>query len=132
MLESSVNKPKQGGYDPLDIHIGQRIRDTRLARNMKLETLSERLGIISQQQLQKYESGANRVSGSMMFRIASILEVHPGHFFSGLVDPRTKQKLPEVGLQGHKILRQLDGLDPDLAEILEKLVSKVKRIGNNP
>ncbi len=129
--ETSVIKPKQGGFDPLDVHIGQRIRDTRKARHMRLDELRESLGnIVTSQQLQKYESGTNRISASMMFRIASILEVHPGHFFSGLVDPKTKQTLPEVNLQGHKLLRQLDGVDPEVTEIVGKLLTRVRRIAD--
>lgn len=124
-----MTKPKQGGFDPLDVHIGLRIRATRKARHMRVDEVRDRLGnIVTSQQLQKYESGANRVSASMMFRIASILEVHPGHFFSGLVDPNTRQTLPEVNLQSHKLLRQLDGVDAEMAELVGKILVRSKRI----
>ena len=59
--------------DPLDVAVGQRIRLTRKARGVSQAALAEHLGV-SFQQTQKYEKGSNRVSASMLIRIAQRLD----------------------------------------------------------
>lgn len=63
--------------DPLDVAVGQRIRLTRKARGVSQAALAEHLGV-SFQQTQKYEKGSNRVSASMLIRIAERLETTVG------------------------------------------------------
>lgn len=58
----------------VDIEIGQRIRRARALRRITQETLAEKLGI-SSQQLQKYESGGNRISASRLVQVAKCLDV---------------------------------------------------------
>jgi transcriptional regulator with XRE-family HTH domain len=61
------------GPDPIDIAVGARIRTRRRATGLSQTQLAESLGITFQQ-VQKYERGANRVSASMLVRIAAKLE----------------------------------------------------------
>ncbi len=61
------------GPDPIDIAVGHRIRVRRKWLGVSQSTLAEHLGV-SFQQVQKYERGANRVSASMLVRIAQKLE----------------------------------------------------------
>jgi transcriptional regulator with XRE-family HTH domain len=61
------------GPDPIDIAVGARIRTRRRATGFSQTQLAESLGITFQQ-VQKYERGANRVSASMLVRIAAKLE----------------------------------------------------------
>lgn len=68
---------------PVDAHVGRRVRELRLLRGMTQAVLAEQLGL-SFQQLQKYETGHNRVSASRMFEIAQLLSVDPSYFFEGL------------------------------------------------
>jgi len=70
---------------PVDIHVGKKIREVRLLRGLTQVNVAEKLGL-SFQQLQKYETGYNRVSASKMFEIAQLLDVQPGYFFEGLYD----------------------------------------------
>lgn len=72
--------------NPVDVHIGGRIRLARITLSMSQENLGERLGLTFQQ-VQKYEKGANRVGGSRLWHISQILEVPPAFFFEGLDDP---------------------------------------------
>src|SRR6059058_5721949 len=72
-----------GVPDPVDIHVGGRIRTRRLLIGMNQETLARALGLTFQQ-VQKYEGGANRVSASRLSQIAEILSVPISHFFSDL------------------------------------------------
>ena len=71
------------GPDPVDVHVGQRIRLRRKQLVLSQEKLGEALGLTFQQ-IQKYERGANRVSASMLFRTAKKLQVRIAYFFEGL------------------------------------------------
>ena len=72
----------EAGPDPIDVHVGAKIRERRLVLGMSQETLGDRLKI-SFQQLQKYERGANRVSASTLHRLTQILDAPISYFFDG-------------------------------------------------
>jgi transcriptional regulator with XRE-family HTH domain len=65
---------------PVDIHVGQVIRNTRRTRGFTQQTLAAQVGV-KFQQIQKYETGANRVSASRLWEIAQVLDVPVSHFF---------------------------------------------------
>jgi transcriptional regulator with XRE-family HTH domain len=65
---------------PVDIHVGQRIRQRRWAIGMTQQQLAEAVGI-KFQQIQKYETGMNRVSASRLWDIAQALRVSINFFF---------------------------------------------------
>jgi len=69
-----------GVPDPIDIHVGSRIRTRRIYLDMRQEELGRKLGLTFQQ-VQKYESGANRVSASRLWEIAAVLKMPVGDFF---------------------------------------------------
>jgi transcriptional regulator with XRE-family HTH domain len=73
MAKRSVN--------PIDRHVGARIRMQRMVRGVSQTTLGEAVGVTFQQ-VQKYEKGMNRVSSSRLQRIANVLEVAPDFFFN--------------------------------------------------
>ena len=68
---------------PVDVHVGKRIRQRRWLVGMTQQQLAEQVGI-KFQQIQKYETGANRVSASRLWDIADALDVPVGFFFEGL------------------------------------------------
>lgn len=72
-----VNKKKP---NPIDIHVGSRIRLRRTMLGMSQEKLGESLGITFQQ-IQKYEKGTNRVGASRLQNISNILNVPVSFFF---------------------------------------------------
>jgi transcriptional regulator with XRE-family HTH domain len=81
----SSRKPPEYGRgtgvpDPIDVYVGTQIRTRRLLLGMNQEELAQRLGLTFQQ-VQKYESGANRVSASRLWEIAAILKMPIGYFF---------------------------------------------------
>lgn len=79
-----------------DDHVAKRIRMARKARGMSQTEFGEPLGI-SFQQIQKYESGKNRVSAGRLFEMANLLEVDIGYFFEGLdTNSRAHKPLPVV------------------------------------
>ena len=68
---------------PVDVHVGQRVRQRRWMIGMTQQQLANAVGI-KFQQIQKYETGANRVSASRLWDIAAALEVPVSFFFEGL------------------------------------------------
>jgi transcriptional regulator with XRE-family HTH domain len=67
----------------VDIHVGQKIRQRRWLLGMTQQQLAEAVGI-KFQQIQKYETGMNRVSASRLWDISRVLDVQPNFFFEGL------------------------------------------------
>ena len=68
--------------NPIDKHVGSRVRMRRMMINMSQEKLGEKLGITFQQ-IQKYEKGTNRIGASRLQQIANVLGVPVGFFFEG-------------------------------------------------
>lgn len=71
------------GPDPVDVHVGAKVRERRVMLGMSQTSLATKIGLTFQQ-VQKYERGANRVSASMMWRMAEVLDVPISYFFDGL------------------------------------------------
>ena len=67
----------------VDLHVGQRVRQRRWMLNMTQTQLGDGVGI-KFQQIQKYETSANRISASRMWDIAEVLDVPVGFFFEGM------------------------------------------------
>jgi len=68
---------------PVDIHVGRRIAEKRLALGYNQSDLGRALGLTFQQ-VQKYEKGKNRVSASKLWLIAQFFKVDLTYFFEGL------------------------------------------------
>jgi transcriptional regulator with XRE-family HTH domain len=69
--------------NPVDVHVGERIRMWRTERKISRITLSEALGL-TLQQIQKYETGANRIGASRLQRICAVLEIPVSSLFEGV------------------------------------------------
>ncbi|MEM6305495.1 MAG: helix-turn-helix transcriptional regulator [Pseudomonadota bacterium] len=67
----------------VDVHVGKKIRQRRWLTGMTQQKLAELVGI-KFQQIQKYETGANRVSASRLWDIGDALDVPVSFFFEGL------------------------------------------------
>ena len=72
---------------PVDAHVGKRIRHRRWMVGMTQQQLADQVGI-KFQQIQKYETGMNRVSASRLWDIAETLGVPISFFFEGIDDAR--------------------------------------------
>ena len=68
---------------PVDVHVGKRIRHRRWMTGMTQQKLADAVGI-KFQQIQKYETGMNRVSASRLYEIGAALEVPVSFFFDGM------------------------------------------------
>ena len=80
---------------PVDVHVGKRIRHRRWLVGMTQQQLAEKVGI-KFQQIQKYETGANRVSASRLWDIADALDVKVSFFFEGLEAETTSEASDSV------------------------------------
>ncbi len=98
------------GPNPVDIHVGQRIRMRRLMVGVTQTQLADELGLTFQQ-VQKYEKGTNRVSASKLYAICKVLTVPPEYFFEGLPKiGESSRKQQKVADEAH-ILSTADGIE---------------------
>lgn len=95
---------------PVDVHVGKRIRHRRWINGTTQQQLAEAVGI-KFQQIQKYETGMNRVSASRLWDIAKVLGVDIAFFFEGLdaqeAPAKTKQDMPDDLLTDKEALNLL-------------------------
>src|ERR1700716_3897859 len=83
--------------NPIDIHVGSRVRLRRMMLGMSQEKLGEALGITFQQ-IQKYEKGTNRISASKLQQISVFLQVQASFFFEGIALPKQDAAVPTDAL----------------------------------
>lgn len=93
------------GPNPIDIHVGSRLRLRRTLLGLSQEKLGEAVGITFQQ-LQKYERGSNRISASRLFNLAQVLGVPVSFFFDDL--PAGEGSIAE---NASRVQTQADELD---------------------
>jgi transcriptional regulator with XRE-family HTH domain len=74
--------------NPIDVHVGKRLRLRRTLLGMSQERLGEMLGLTFQQ-VQKYERGVNRIGSSRLFELGQILDVPISFFFDDLPETVT-------------------------------------------
>ncbi|MEM9524174.1 MAG: helix-turn-helix transcriptional regulator [Pseudomonadota bacterium] len=67
----------------MDMYVGGQLRAARTMRGLSQKEVAQRLGI-SFQQVQKYETGVNRIAASRLFALATLLKVSPSFFFEGM------------------------------------------------
>lgn len=83
-LAAAYSLSKRGeGPNPIDLHVGTRLRLRRTLLGLSQEVLGEAVGITFQQ-LQKYERGMNRISASRLFNLSQVLGVSVSYFFEEL------------------------------------------------
>jgi transcriptional regulator with XRE-family HTH domain len=86
--------------NPVDVHVGKKIREARILRGLSQTALADMIGITFQQ-LQKYENAHNRVSCSRLYAISLVLGIPVQAFFAGFSDNESgtaeKSDLPQNG-----------------------------------
>jgi transcriptional regulator with XRE-family HTH domain len=96
--KSSGRMASKGFPNPIDVHVGARIRLRRTLLGISQEKLAEAMGLTFQQ-VQKYEKGTNRVSSSRLVDVANALDVEVPYFFeemSATVQGQTPAMLMDV------------------------------------
>lgn len=88
-----------GVANPVDIHVGARVRLRRTLLGMSQEKLGDSVGLTFQQ-IQKYERGANRIGASRIYEFSRILDVPVSYFFEDMPDVlKSREGRMRVGLQ---------------------------------
>ncbi len=114
----------------IDAEIGRRVRALRLSRGLTMEQVADQLGI-TYQQIQKYETGFNRVSASRLFALAQVFDVSISAFFEGLQLPtgQPKQEAVFVDSRGYTLAHEFDKLsEPQKRAVL----SLVRSLSDKP
>jgi transcriptional regulator with XRE-family HTH domain len=78
-------RKKKGGPDPVDIHVGGRVRLRRMMLGMSQEAVGKALDLTFQQ-VQKYERGANRIGAGRLMQLSELLGVPVQYFYDGYKD----------------------------------------------
>ncbi|MFN3955419.1 MAG: helix-turn-helix domain-containing protein [Pararhodobacter sp.] len=91
---------------PVDVHVGKRIRHRRWMVGMTQQQLADSVGI-KFQQIQKYETGMNRVSASRLWDIARTLAVPVSFFFDGLSEDASDAPGDAADFLGNKEAMEL-------------------------
>ena len=97
--KSSGRMASKGFPNPIDVHVGQRIRLRRTLLGMSQEKLGEAIGLTFQQ-VQKYERGANRVGSSRLFDLGRVLDVPISYFFEDM--PNAVQEKSPLEADGRR------------------------------
>jgi transcriptional regulator with XRE-family HTH domain len=95
--------------NPIDVHVGQRIKLLRKLSKMSQAKLGDAVGMTFQQ-IQKYEHGTNRVGASRLFELSQILDVSISYFFDDMP--------PEIAGEPKAVAANIDAFDlPEAKEI---------------
>lgn len=126
--------------NPIDVHVGARVRMRRVLLGMSQEKLGESLGITFQQ-VQKYEKGTNRIGASRLFKISQVLGVPVSYFYEELAGNSEKAVagFGESQSQGYVVdfLSSSEGLQLNKAfmkiqdpRVRRKVVELVRTLGD--
>ncbi len=105
---SKADRLPPGTPNPVDIHVGSRVRLRRTLLGLSQEKLGEAVGLTFQQ-IQKYERGANRIGASRLFEFSRILDVPVSFFFDDMAERSQSRNDGAPALHD----QQQQSLDPD-------------------
>ena len=135
ILEFEEKKSITGSPNPVDVHVGKRIRLRRTLLGYSQQLMARKLGLTFQQ-LQKYEKGHNRVGASRLWDISRILKV-PMDFFFQEMDKEIENNSPMMqvmsgGEDAFMFNQDCDTIDLDPMKKQEtmELVSAYYKISN--
>ena len=135
--------------NPIDVHVGKRLRLRRTLLGMSQERLGDLLGLTFQQ-IQKYERGVNRIGSSRLYELGQILDVPVSFFFDDMVGSRLSGGVPgslpglaeeaagfDRGLDGTLLLERRETLELVRAyyritdaQVRKRLFELAKALGN--
>ena len=119
-----LKTPGKKGPNPVDVHVGRRVRIRRVLCGLSQTALAEQLGLTFQQ-LQKYESGANRISASRLWQIAQILDVPISWFFMGIDDDTDKLEEFRTKRETLELVRNIGTCPPEVQKRFRALLHSI-------
>jgi transcriptional regulator with XRE-family HTH domain len=123
-IEERVEALSARKADLIDKHVGRRLRDRRRSMDLSQQDIAHILSI-SYQQVQKYESGQNRISAGRLYLLAHIMRTTVAYFYEGLPagDEILSGRITEMDL----IIPELDTLpNVNVRDALSDLVRAIK------
>ena len=127
--------------NPVDVHVGGRLKMRRVLMGISQEKLGESLDVTFQQ-IQKYEKGANRISASRLYDISRILSVPVQFFFDGIKHGKAARKSESQieseasrlvdllsSADGAQFIRTFSEIEDD--EIRQNIIDLVKSISDS-
>lgn len=118
-----MSKINDNDMKAMDKIVGQKIRIRRVKQGLTQQDLAAALGL-SYQQVQKYETGANRVSAGRLYYIANVLGVDIPYFFSAATEEEQMSITPRARQRDR--LADLDGITPVVKSALSNLVNALR------
>ncbi len=90
-------RTKTGNPNPIDVHVGARMRARRTVLGLSQEKLGAALGLTFQQ-IQKYERGTNRIGASRLYDLSHVLGVSISYFFDEMTDAAGANAAPRLAV----------------------------------
>lgn len=119
----------EGAPNPIDVHIGKRVRMRREMLGYSQDHLATLLGVTFQQ-IQKYESGKNRISGSRLWDISQLLKVDIDYFFEDM-EPETIKSSPRLMIDTAEIQElEITHTDPMKSKLNNLMIAMLEKIPN--
>lgn len=112
-------------YHPIDMHVGKRVRFKRKLLGLTQSDLAERVDLTFQQ-IQKYEKGENRISASMLYKIARVLDSSVSFFFEGYSELDNKNSEITDDRNAIELIKSFTSIkDPELKKRIMMLINSV-------
>ena len=125
---TGLPKKMPGQPNPIDIHVGTRLRQRRTLLGMSQGKLGDTVGLTFQQ-IQKYERGANRIGASRLYDLSRVLDVSIAYFFEEMPAEISKDRYEDVNEQLSTDVSAFEVDDMARRETLE-LVRNYYKVGN--
>lgn len=114
--------------DPVDIHVGERLKTLREQRKLSQEKIAAAVNVTFQQ-IQKYERGANRISASRLYHLAHLLDVSVLDFFEGLDDLETAPVTPLFTRQQLRAAHGIQNIEND--DLRKSIIILIETVASN-
>ncbi len=112
------------GPRPVDVHVGGRVKAGRTLIGMSQTELGKHIGVTFQQ-IQKYETGMNRITASRLWDISLVLGRPISWFFEGIGERKRKGDDLVAKRETLQLVRYLSACDPDVQKHLAAMINVV-------
>lgn len=113
---------------PVDVAVGNRVRDLRTRAGLSQTDLGHKLGV-SFQQVQKYEKGVNRMGASRLIQICEALQISINDVFDGIASVADAQSRTLADPEAMRIARDIQRIENDsMRTAIKQLVRTMSRL----
>lgn len=140
--EHAGSNVTENGHEAINVHVGSRVKLRRRILGITQKTLGDALGLTFQQ-VQKYESGVNRIGASRLYYLSVVLDVPIAYFFEELHSPLSKKRevenMPKTERSGDDTIKMLTKETIELVhsyyqikdrKVRDRILELTKQLGN--